>query len=46
MFWKFLVFSYLISEVAPWHVVHNKIEIGSVLKGIDHIDEEGVFELT
>ena len=43
---KLLSSAYLESKVTSGHVIHDKIEIDSVLKCVDHIDKEGMFQLT
>jgi hypothetical protein len=45
LLWKFLVLSYLKSKIATGHIVHNKVEVGPILEGVDHIDEKGMFKL-
>ena len=45
MLLELLMNSDLKAKVTSWHVVHDQVKIESVLKGIDHIDNEGMFEL-
>ena len=35
----------MVAEVATWQVVHDQVEILSILKRVVHIDDEGVLEL-
>ncbi len=41
-----LPFTDLVAEVAPGQVVHDEVEIWTVLEGVDHVNEEGVTKLT
>ena len=35
----------MIPEVTTWEVVHDKVEVLTVLEGVVHVDNEGVLEL-
>ena len=32
-------------EVATWHVVHDQVEIGPILEGVDHVHQKRVLQL-
>jgi hypothetical protein len=40
--WEFLNSTNLKAKVASWHVIHDQIEIHSILESIDHVNYEGV----
>ena len=42
---KAFVLADLVPQVAPRHVVHDQVEVESVLEGKDHVDEERVPQL-
>lgn len=41
-----LVAADLVAEVPPRHEVHDQEQVVAVLKSVDHIDEEGMAELS
>lgn len=35
----------MVPEISSAHVVHDEVEVVPILEGVEHINEEGVFEL-
>lgn len=43
---KLVLFTNMVSEISSWHEVHNKIKSFPILKGLSHVDEEFMFEMS
>ena len=39
------VSAYMVAKVSSWQVVHDKVKVFSILKGVVHVDDERILEL-
>ena len=46
LFGELMLFTNMISKISSWHQIHHQVQIFPILKGLPHVDDELVFDLS
>lgn len=41
-FGEFVLFTYVVAQISPWHQIHDEVQILTILESLSHVDDERV----